>query len=158
MNQQLSTFRTRGRKLRRLILVLIGLATLSLATALVFTALDDTLVFFFSPSEVMARTPPPDQRVRLGGLVAEDSVEHLSDVRVRFVITDGAAAMPVIYEGLLPNLFREGQGVIAEGHLGDQGIFRAESVLAKHDENYMPPEVAEKLKEQGHWQGGADMP
>lgn len=155
---RLSTFRARGRKKRRLLLVLVGLAILSLATAMVFSALDDTLVFFFSPSEVMTRTPLPDQRVRLGGLVAEDSVEHLSDVRVRFVVTDGAASMPVIYEGLLPNLFREGQGVIAEGYLGEQGVFRAESVLAKHDENYMPPEVAEKLKEQGHWQPEAPQP
>jgi cytochrome c-type biogenesis protein CcmE len=139
------------RRRRRLTLIGLALGVLALAIALVLVALNDTIVFFKSPSEVLAGAHRPDQRLRLGGLVKDGSVRRGSDSDVRFEVTDGTAAIPVRYPGLLPDLFREGQGVVAEGAMGADGVFRADTVLAKHDERYMPREVADALKNQGHW-------
>ena len=147
-------------KRQRMALVLLGMLALAGATALELTAFEDNLVFFYSPSDVAAEPPPPERSVRVGGLVIEGSVETLEDGAVRFVISDTANELPVVFAGILPDLFREGQGIVAEGRLGEGGVFRAEEVLAKHDENYMPPEVAEALKKSGEWkrneQGGGD--
>lgn len=135
------------RKKRRL--YLLGLAALGVgaAAALTLTAFQDNLLFFYSPTDIVERGGPPTERFRLGGLVAEDSVERLADgVTVSFTVTDTAHEVPVTYTGLLPDLFREGQGVVAEGRIGEGGVFVADQVLAKHDETYMPPEVAEALE------------
>lgn len=141
------------RKNRRLLFVGLGMAALGLAAALILLAFDDNLVFFFSPTEVETRQFTPDQRLRIGGLVEEGSVVHDADgLTVRFNITDLSTAVAVTYKGVLPDLFDEGQGVIAEGHMLADG-FRANEILAKHDENYMPREVADALKESGQWQG-----
>ena len=141
-------------KRKRLWLLVGSLGVLAVAVALVLTALNDNLVFFYSPTQVAEKKPPPDRRFRLGGLVEADSVKK-DGQEVRFVVTDMAKTVPVVYRGLLPDLFREGQGVIAEGTLGGDGVFTAKDVLAKHDENYMPPEVAKALKESGRWQEGS---
>ena len=141
------------RKRRRLLVVLAGLATLGMAAALVLNALNENLVFFLSPSEVATKGVPPDRHFRLGGLVEEASVER-DGLTVRFRVTDLNRAIPVRYTGMLPDLFREGQGVIAEGRLDGDGVFVASEVLAKHDENYMPPEVAEALEKSGQWREG----
>lgn len=144
-----------ARKRRRLYAVLAGLTMLGAAAALVLTAFQDNLVFFFTPSEVMARDVKPGQRIRLGGLVEEKSVERTpGSAEIRFRVTDLEKTVPVTYTGILPDLFREGQGVIAQGSFRADGVFVAEEVLAKHDENYMPPEVAEGLKKSGQWQEG----
>ena len=142
------------RKQRRLTLIGAAMAVLGLAAALVLFALRDSIVFFNSPSEVAERHIPPGQRFRLGGLVKEGSIVK-SGPEVSFTVTDTGASLPVTYSGALPDLFREGQGVVAEGAIGPDGVFRADTVLAKHDERYMPREVADALKKQGHWQGGA---
>jgi cytochrome c-type biogenesis protein CcmE len=143
------------RKRRRLILIGAGMLALSAAVALVLTAFEDNLVFFYSPSDLLAEKAPEGRALRLGGLVEEDSVKRLGDgLTVEFRVTDLANAVPVTFRGILPDLFREGQGVIAEGHFGADGVFVADEVLAKHDENYMPPEVADALKEAGEWQRG----
>ena len=145
------------RKRRRLYLLLTGLALLGAAAALVLTAFEESLVFFYSPTEVATREIAPEQRFRLGGLVEENSVSRGADgVTTRFRVTDLTNAVPVSFRGLLPDLFREGQGVVAEGYLNGDGVFVASEVLAKHDENYMPPEVAEALKKSGQWQGGQE--
>lgn len=141
------------RKQRRSVLIFSALATLGLAAFLVLTALRDTVVFFYSPSEVAEKSVATGQRFRLGGLVAEKSFQKLANTEFQFDIADGNKTIQVRYSGLLPDLFREGQGVVAEGMLLKDGRFHADSVLAKHDENYMPREVAESLKKQGHWQG-----
>jgi len=141
-------------KRRRLWLLLASLGTLSVAAALVLWSLNDNLVFFYSPTQVAAKKPAPDRRFRLGGLVVEGSLQK-NGQEVRFRITDLKGELPVVYRGLLPDLFREGQGVIAEGTLGADGVFVAKEVLAKHDEKYMPPEVAKALKESGRWNEGA---
>jgi cytochrome c-type biogenesis protein CcmE len=141
-------------KRRRLWLLLGSLGVLSVAAALVLYSLNDNLVFFYSPSQVAEKHPGPERRFRLGGLVVEGSVQK-SAGEVRFKITDLKGELPVVYRGLLPDLFREGQGVIAEGTLGADGVFTAREVLAKHDEKYMPPEVAKALKESGRWNEGA---
>jgi cytochrome c-type biogenesis protein CcmE len=138
------------RKRRRLIFVLTGMATLAIAVGLVLMAFQDSLVFFYSPSEVMAKEIPPERRFRIGGLVEADSVAT-SGLITRFRVTDLENTVAVTYEGILPALFREGQGVVAEGFLNAEGVFVAAEVLAKHDENYMPPEVADALKKAGHW-------
>ena len=144
------------RKQQRLGLLALGMAALAGATALVLVAFNDNLVFFYSPSELEAKAVAPDRRVRIGGLVEKESLSHDPDGRkVSFRVTDGATDLAVVYEGLLPDLFREGQGVVAEGRLRADGIFAATTVLAKHDENYMPREVVEALKKSGHWQEGA---
>ena len=141
-------------KRKRMAFVVVGLALLGAATGLTLLALEDNIALFQSPSDLLAQAPPADRALRLGGLVEEDSIERLSDgITVTFRITDGAHAVPVVYTGLLPNLFREGQGVVAQGRLDAEGRFTADEILAKHDENYMPREVADALKRSGHWQG-----
>lgn len=142
------------RKRRRLYLLLLCGIGLGSATALTLTAFQDNLVFFRSPSDVAREVPPPDRAFRLGGLVETGSVERkTAEGRpvARFRVTDGASTVPVTYTGVLPDLFREGQGVVTLGKLGPDGVFRASEVLARHDETYMPPEVADALKRAGHW-------
>ncbi|MBE04695.1 MAG: cytochrome c maturation protein CcmE [Gammaproteobacteria bacterium] len=148
------------RKNRRLIFLSTAMAGLGLAAALVFLAFDENLVFFFTPSDLSERNFSQEQRLRVGGLVAEGSVIKSNEgMSVSFRVTDGGASLPVEFNGILPDLFREGQGVVAEGHLINR-LFIADEVLAKHDENYMPREVAEKLRENGQWRGdkGVDTP
>ena len=140
-------------KRRRLWLLIGSLGTLAVAAALVLSALNDNLVFFYSPTQVAEKNPGADRRFRLGGLVEAGSVQKDGQI-VRFVVTDTNKTIAVVYRGMLPDLFREGQGVIAEGALGNDGVFNAREVLAKHDENYMPPEVAKALKEAGRWKEG----
>jgi cytochrome c-type biogenesis protein CcmE len=144
------------RKQRRGVLIGTCLLVLGVAVGLVLYAMRDSIVFFYSPSDVADRHVAPGQRFRLGGLVETGSVERDAGATVRFVVTDRAKTLPVTYTGVLPDLFREGQGVVAEGTLRPDGVFHADSVLAKHDEKYMPPEVAAKLKSEGVWRGGAD--
>ena len=139
------------RKRRRLYFIALGLIGLFTGTGLVLSAFQDTLVFFFSPTAIKAGSPAPGQRVRVGGLVEPGSVIKDGETIV-FTITDTANTLRVRYIGLLPDLFKEGTGVVAEGRLGNDGVFAAATVLAKHDENYMPPEVADAIKESGHWQ------
>ena len=141
------------RKHRRLLFVGLGMAALGLAAALILLAFDDNLVFFFSPSEVQAREFSPEQRLRIGGLVEEGSVVREGDgLTERIIITDLSESVAVVYRAVLTDLFDEGQGVVAEGHMRD-GNFQATDILAKHDENYMPREVADALKASGRWQG-----
>lgn len=134
------------RKQRRGVLISGGIAILALAGILVAFALRDTIVFFYAPSDLEAKQVAAGQRIRIGGLVANGSVQRGEGATVRFAITDTIETVEVSYTGILPDLFREGQGVVAEGSLDGQGHFVADTVLAKHDENYMPPEVAEALK------------
>ncbi len=141
------------RKRRRLYFIGLALLGLCAGTALVLTAFQDNIVFFFSPTEVAAKKPTPSQRLRIGGLVEAGSVQK-TGTTVSFVVTDNANTLKVAYTGILPDLFREGQGVVAEGHMGADGTFQAREVLAKHDENYMPREVADALKKSGRWQDG----
>ncbi|MEX2408819.1 MAG: cytochrome c maturation protein CcmE [Rhodovibrionaceae bacterium] len=143
-------------KRQRLTLILLGMLALAGATALVLTAFEDNLVFFYSPSDIQAEPPPEGRNLRVGGLVLEGSVEKLADGAVRFTLSDTANELPVVFAGILPDLFREGQGIVAEGRFGPEGVFHAEEVLAKHDENYMPPEVAEALEKSGEWQRGQE--
>ncbi len=132
---------------KRLFFIVVGVAGIGIAAMLILNAFRSNLVFFFSPSQVAAQEAPLDRSFRLGGLVKEGSLERLEDgVTVRFLVTDNAQNIPVIYTGILPDLFREGQGVVTQGRLGEDGVFRADEVLAKHDETYMPPEVAEALE------------
>jgi cytochrome c-type biogenesis protein CcmE len=128
---------------------------LAVAVGLVLVAMRDSIVFFYSPSEVATMQIAPGQRFRLGGLVETGSVVRGEGTTIRFVVRDKTKTLPVTYTGVLPDLFREGQGVVAEGMLAADGTFQADNVLAKHDEKYMPPEVAKKLKEQGLWRGDA---
>jgi cytochrome c-type biogenesis protein CcmE len=143
------------RKQRRGVLIGSCLVVLGAAIGLVLYAMRDSIVFFYSPSEVAEMKVAPGQRFRLGGLVETGSVVRDEGTTVRFVVTDKSRNLPVTFTGVLPDLFREGQGVVAEGTLAADGVFHADNVLAKHDENYMPPEVAKKLKEQGVWRGDA---
>ena len=141
------------RKRRRLLGLTLGLGMLGAATAMVLAAFNDNLVFFYSPSDLAAKATSPGRRIRIGGLVETQSLRRAADGRsVDFRVTDGKTDIVVIYDGALPDLFREGQGVVAEGRLRGDGVFVATSVLAKHDEKYMPPEVADALKRSGHWQ------
>jgi cytochrome c-type biogenesis protein CcmE len=150
------------RKKRRMWIVLLCAIGLGSATALTLTAFQDNLVFFRSPSDIVAERPAPDRAFRLGGLVESGSVQREAAIPgqrpvVHFRVTDGAHVIPVTYAGVLPDLFREGQGVVTTGRFGVDGVFRATEVLARHDETYMPPEVADALKRAGHWnpaQGG----
>jgi cytochrome c-type biogenesis protein CcmE len=144
------------RKQRRGILIGTCLAVLGGAVGLVLFAMRDSIVFFYSPSEVAKMQIAPGQRFRLGGLVETGSVVRGEGTTIRFTVTDRASTLPVTFTGVLPDLFREGQGVVTEGTLEPDGVFHADNVLAKHDENYMPPEVAKKLKAQGVWRGGAE--
>jgi len=130
-----------------------GVAALAIAAALVLSAFQKNLVFFFTPTQVAANEAPQGRTFRIGGLVAPGSVKRQADgVTVQFVVTDTAKNIPVVYKGILPDLFREGKGVVTQGRLGADGVFQASEVLAKHDENYMPPEAAEALK-QAHGTG-----
>lgn len=139
------------RRQRRLTLISSALAVLAVSAGLVLIALQDSIVFFNSPTDLIEKQIKPGQRMRIGGLVKQGSVERSEDLKVRFEVTDGTSSVRVAYQGLLPDLFREGQGVVAEGMLDGAGTFRADTVLAKHDETYMPREVADALKKQGHW-------
>ena len=130
---------------KRLLAILGGLAALGAATALVLTAFQDNLVFFFTPTQVAEKEAPQGRLFRIGGMVETGSVKR-DGVEVRFVVTDTAKAIPVVYRGALPDLFREGKGVVAQGTLGADGVFTAREVLAKHDENYMPPEAAHAVE------------
>jgi cytochrome c-type biogenesis protein CcmE len=141
------------RKRKRLYIVLGGVALLGVAAALVLSAFSDNIVFFYSPSDILAKQVPDGRTMRIGGLVENGSVKRESDgVTLDFKVTDGNNTLPVSYKGDIPDLFREGQGVVVEGKL-ERGTFVAATVLAKHDENYMPPEVVDALKRAGHWQG-----
>ena len=127
-----------------------GLAGLGLAAGLVLNAFQSNLVFFFTPSQVAANEVPKDRAFRIGGLVEEGSVRRDKDgLTVRFKVTDSAQAIPVVFTGILPDLFKEGKGVVAQGRIGPDGTFQAKEVLAKHDENYMPPEAAHALEKAG---------
>jgi cytochrome c-type biogenesis protein CcmE len=140
------------RKQRRIVLIASGLGVLAVAVLLVLGALKDSIVFFNSPSDVVEKRIQPGTRIRLGGMVRTGSLVRGDNLKVRFDVTDGNRQMPVAYQGLLPDLFREGQGVVAEGTLDASGTFNADTILAKHDESYMPKEVADALKKSGHWQ------
>src|SRR5882672_3229698 len=132
---------------KRLALIAIGLLALGPAAGLILNAFQSNLVFFFSPSQVAAHEAPEGQSFRIGGLVRAGSLQRQADgVSVRFVVTDTAHDIPIVYTGILPDLFKEGKGVVAQGQLGPDGVFRANQVLAKHDANYMPPEAAEAVK------------
>jgi len=144
------------RRQRRLALIGSSAAVLAIAVALVLNALKDSIVFFNSPTDLVEKNVAPGARLRIGGLVKEGTVVRSENLAVRFEVTDGKSSVPVTYQGLLPDLFREGQGVVAEGSLQVSGVFKADSVLAKHDEKYMPKEVADALKQQGLWKEGAE--
>ena len=137
------------RKQKRLSLILGGLAVIGLAAGLVLYALSDTITFFHTPSDLTETGVEPGQRIRLGGMVEEGSVQKGPGTKTSFAVTDTLKAVTVTYDGILPDLFREGQGVVTEGKLQPDGSFLADTVLAKHDENYMPRELAESLKEKG---------
>src|ERR1700689_5296350 len=139
------------RKQRRLTLIGSGLAVLAVAVALMLNAFRDSIVFFNSPSDVVEKHVEPGTRIRLGGLVKDGSLVRADNLNIRFEVTDGKTQIPVAYQGVLPDLFREGQGVVAEGALDGGGVFNADTILAKHDETYMPKEVADPLKRSGHW-------
>jgi cytochrome c-type biogenesis protein CcmE len=144
------------RKKRRLIIVLVCAVGLGSATALTLSAFSDNLVFFVSPSD-LAKSGPSGRQVRLGGLVEQGTVEKSTGghAGAQFKVTDGNSSIEVVYKGILPDLFREGQGVVAEGTLAPDGTFTADTVLAKHDERYMPKEVVDALKKSGRWQEGS---
>jgi cytochrome c-type biogenesis protein CcmE len=143
------------RKQQRLGMLTLGMAALAGATALVLTAFSSNLVFFYSPSDLKTQAISTDRRVRIGGLVEKQSVSRAEGgPTVSFRVTDGKTDIPVVYQGILPDLFREGQGVVAEGRLEPNGVFAASTVLAKHDEKYMPREVVAALKKSGHWEEG----
>ncbi len=139
------------RKQRRLVLISAGVGILGLAAGLVLSALKDSIVFFNSPTDLVEKHIAPGTRIRLGGLVVPGSIVKGKDLNVRFEVSDGNKEIAVRYQGILPDLFREGQGVVTEGVLDGTGGFKADTVLAKHDERYMPKEVADALKKQGHW-------
>jgi cytochrome c-type biogenesis protein CcmE len=145
----------RLRKQQRLLLVIVALVLLGGATGLVMLALSDSVAFFVTPSDIATRKVEADRRFRLGGLVVPGSIDRsATDGTIGFALTDQAHEVQVRYRGLLPDLFREGQGIVAQGHLAGDGVFDASEVLAKHDESYMPREVADALKEAGVWQDG----
>ena len=139
------------RKRRRLVLIGGALCVLAVAVGLMLNAFRDSIVFFNSPSDVAEKRIPAGTRIRIGGLVKPGSVAHGDNLKIRFEVTDGNRDVVVAYQGVLPDLFREGQGVVAEGALDSAGQFNADTVLAKHDETYMPKEVADALKKSGHW-------
>lgn len=144
------------RKQRRMTIIGGSLAVLALAAALVLNALRDSIVFFSTPTMVAEKHVEPGKRFRLGGLVQPGSLQRGDNLAVSFEVADGNAKLPVAYKGILPDLFREGQGVVAEGALDANGVFKADTVLAKHDETYMPKDVADALKKQGHWKDDYD--
>lgn len=139
------------RRHRRIAFILVGLAGLAIATFLVASAFRNNLVFFFSPTQVAAKEAPIDRTFRVGGLVQDGTLQRDKDgLTVRFVVTDTAASVPVVYKGILPDLFKEGRGCVAQGRMDSQGVFHAEQVLAKHDENYMPPEAGQAIDKAKH--------
>jgi cytochrome c-type biogenesis protein CcmE len=139
------------RRHKRIGIILAGLAGLGIATYLVASAFRNNLVFFFSPTQVAAKEAPVNRTFRIGGLVEEGTLKRENDgLTVRFTVTDTAASIPVVYKGILPDLFKEGRGCVAQGRLGSDGVFQAEEVLAKHDENYMPPEAGEAIDKAKH--------
>ncbi|MFZ0352491.1 MAG: cytochrome c maturation protein CcmE [Pseudolabrys sp.] len=142
------------RKQRRLVLIGASLGVLTVAAALVLSALRDSIVFFNSPTDVAEKHISPGTRMRIGGLVKPGSIERGDNLLVRFAVTDGKTDIRVHYNGIVPDLFREGQGVVAEGKLESDKTLAADTVLAKHDERYMPREVVEALKKSGRWQEG----
>ncbi|MDO8289683.1 MAG: cytochrome c maturation protein CcmE [Parvibaculum sp.] len=146
------------RKQRRATFILLSLAILGMAAGLVLYAMRDNIVFFYSPSDIIEKSVTPGSRIRIGGMVENGSLKNTSPTSIEFNVTDYAKTMRVAYTGILPDLFREGQGVVAEGTLQPDGSFVADTVLAKHDEKYMPPEVAESLKKAGRWKEGEEMP
>jgi cytochrome c-type biogenesis protein CcmE len=146
------------RKNRRATFIIVCLAVLGAAVGLVLYAMRDNIVFFYSPSDIAEKSIGPGTRIRLGGMVEKGSVENTGPTSIIFKVTDFARDVRVSYTGILPDLFREGQGVVAEGEMQADGSFVADTVLAKHDEKYMPPEVAESLKKAGRWKEGEDTP
>jgi cytochrome c-type biogenesis protein CcmE len=142
------------RKQRRLILIGSSLGVLAIAAALVLSALRDSIVFFNSPTDIAEKHPAAGTRMRVGGLVKTGTLQRGDNLQIRFDVTDGKSDIAVRYQGIVPDLFREGQGVVAEGKLDGGGIFIADTVLAKHDEKYMPREVVDALKKTGRWQEG----
>ena len=133
---------------KRLAMIAVGLVALGVAAAFVLAAFKENLVFFFTPSQVAAKEVPQGRSFRVGGMVTPGSVKRQADgITVQFVVTDTAKNVPVVYRGLLPDLFREGKGVVTQGKLGPDGVFYASEVLAKHDENYMPPAAADAIKQ-----------
>jgi cytochrome c-type biogenesis protein CcmE len=141
------------RKRRRFLAVVLGMSLFGAAVAMVLAAFSSDLVFFYSPSDLVTRAIRPDQRIRVGGVVERHSLVR-NGPRIRFRLTDGKTNIAVTYDGPLPDLFREGQGVVAEGKLLPSGVFAASTILAKHDATYMPPEVAAALKKAGRWKEG----
>jgi cytochrome c-type biogenesis protein CcmE len=134
------------RRHKRIAFILIGLVGLSVAAFLVASAFRQNLVFFFSPTQVVAKEAPVNRTFRVGGLVEKGTLKRENDgLTVRFTVTDTAASIPVVYKGILPDLFKEGRGCVAQGKIGEDGVFQAEQVLAKHDENYMPPEAGQAI-------------
>jgi cytochrome c-type biogenesis protein CcmE len=144
------------RKQKRLTLIGSAVGVLAVAVGLILFALRDNVVFFYGPAELTEKQVGPGTRLRIGGLVKTGTLVHLEGKSIKFEVTDGKADVPVSYTGLLPDLFKEGQGVVAEGALDTGGVFKADSILAKHDERYMPREVADALKKQGVWQEGGN--
>lgn len=139
------------RRHKRIGFIVAGLSGLAIAAALVLSAFQENLVFFFSPSQVAAKEAPLGRTFRVGGLVQEGTVQRESDgLTVRFVVTDTAQSIPVVYKGILPDLFKEGKGCVAQGKIGADGVFYADQVLAKHDENYMPPEAGDAIDKAKH--------
>jgi cytochrome c-type biogenesis protein CcmE len=139
------------RRHKRIGIIIVGLAGLGVATFLVASAFRENLVFFFSPTQVAAKEAPVDRTFRIGGLVQDGTLKRDSDgLTVRFTVTDTAASVPVVYKGILPDLFKEGRGCVAQGKIGPDGVFQADQVLAKHDENYMPPEAGAALDAAKH--------
>jgi cytochrome c-type biogenesis protein CcmE len=139
------------RRHKRIAFIVVGLAGLALAAFLALSAFQNNLVFFFSPTQVAAKEAPVNRTFRIGGLVQEGTVQRDNDaLTVRFTVTDTAASIPVVYKGILPDLFKEGRGCVAQGKLGADGVFQAEQVLAKHDENYMPPEAGAAIDKAKH--------
>ena len=137
------------RRHKRIVFILVGVAGLSLAAFLVLSAFNNNLVFFFSPTQVVAKEAPINRTFRIGGLVQEGTLKR-DGLKASFVVTDTAESIPVVYNGILPDLFKEGKGCVAQGKIGDDGVFHAEQVLAKHDENYMPPEAGEAIDKAKH--------
>jgi cytochrome c-type biogenesis protein CcmE len=139
------------RRHKRIAFIVAGLAGLAVAAALVLSAFQNNLVFFFSPSQVVAKEAPINKTFRVGGLVEKDTLKRDDDgLTVRFTVTDTAKSIPVVYKGILPDLFKEGKGCVAQGHVGTDGVFYADQVLAKHDENYMPPQAGQAIDNAKH--------
>jgi cytochrome c-type biogenesis protein CcmE len=137
------------RRHKRIAFILVGIAGLSLAAFLVLSAFNNNLVFFFSPTQVAAKEAPVNRTFRIGGLVQEGTLKR-DGLKASFLVTDTATSIPVVYNGILPDLFKEGKGCVAQGRIGEDGVFHAEQVLAKHDENYMPPEAGEAIDKAKH--------